>query len=495
MKKTAALFLLTAILASCAACGESEASLATTTVPVTETTVPAEASPFEPDDLPDDLDFGGKEFRIHVLDYNRAYAVDIFAEEETGNRLNDAIYNTSQSVEDRLNVTLTYTSEAFTGEQIDSVTMKTISSILAGDSFAELLYSPLNFMSQMLEGEYFHNLNDMKYLNLDKPWYNQTVQENIIGDYVHFVSGRFAIANVKNSFAVYFNNDLYESLGKNEDLYELVDSGKWTFSKLNELLKDTYIDLNGNAEKEPSDQFGLTFGDQNKYLGFLASLGMTIFEKNGSRFDFTFDNERALSVMPELVRLVNENEAVLPGMINTDHFPDYQISSGGGNYISKPFMEGRSLFTCSLVADAGIIVPDINFEFGILPYPKWDEAQEVYLNMLQRHCFQMIPVTVSDTDAVSAVMEALASRSYRSLLPEYCEVMLKTRYSPNDNVSRMFDLIGAGVTYDPGEIYGTSLGTPSIEIKIAMQQNDPSWASRIAVKKNSLIEIMNKLAK
>ena len=33
-------------------------------------------------------------------------------------------------------------------------------------------------------------------------------------------------------------------------------------------------------------------------------------------------------------------------------------------------MEGRSLFTCSLVADAATIVPGIDFDFGILPYPK-----------------------------------------------------------------------------------------------------------------------------
>ena len=494
MKKYTSLLLLVAMLASLAACGGADTPTDTTAASA-ETPSPTTESPFEADDLPADLDLGGKAVKIHVLDYASAYAVDIIAEEETGSRLNDAIYNTSKAVEDRLNVKLSYTSEAFVYAQLAEVTTKVISSILAGDAEMDLMYSMDNFMARMLEGDYFHNLRDMKYLSLDKPWYNQTVQENIIGDYVHFVSGMFAIANVKNSFAMYFNADLFESLGKNEDLYGLVDSGKWTFSKMQELIKDSYADLNGDTKKDPFDQYGLTFGDQNKYLGFLGALGITIFEKEGNNFNFTYDNEKAVTAISALVKLVNEHEAVLPGKHNNDNSPDFQMTAGGGNYVSKPFMEGRSLFTCSLVADAATIVPGIDFDFGILPYPKWDEAQDNYLNMLQRQCYLMIPATVTDTDTVSAVMEAIASQSYRSLLPEYCEVTLKTRYSPDDNVSRMFDLIGSGVTFDPGEIYGNFLGTPSAELKNVITQNNPNWASLVASKKDSYIEKMNSLVK
>ena len=96
---------------------------------------------------------------------------------------------------------------------------------------------------------------------------------------------------------------------------------------------------------------------------------------------------------------------------------------------------------------------------------------------------------------VSAVMEALASESYRSLLPEYCEVTLKTRYSQDDNVSRMFDLIGGSIVFDPGEIYAGVLGTPSGDIKARIITNNPNWASFIAGKKDSLIEKMNSIIK
>ena len=219
---------------------------------------------------------------------------------------------------------------------------------------------------------------------------------------------------------------------------------------------------------------------------------MNIFKKTETGYEFAYDNERALDVVDRLCRLINENENVLAGKHNSDN-PEYMISTGGGNYASRAFVEGRSLFTMGLIADASVIVPEIDFDWGLLPYPKWDETQTEYANMLQRNCYVLIPATVSDPDAAGAVLEALSSESYRSLVPEYCEVTLKTRYSPDDNVSRMFDLIIGSIVYDPGEIYANLLGSPSATIKTALDNNDPNWASRIAKDKNSLIAKMSSI--
>ena len=178
---------------------------------------------------------------------------------------------------------------------------------------------------------------------------------------------------------------------------------------------------------------------------------------------------------------------------NDDTHPEYQISTGGGNYASKIFTDGRALFSFGLIADAATIVPSIDFSYGLLPYPKWDETQENYGTMLQRSCYALIPVTVEDKDAAGAVLEALSSESYRTLVPEYCEVSLKTRYSQDDDVSRMFDLVINSIVYDPGEIFSGQLGSPSSDFRAVILDNKPNWASAIAKKKDSLIEKMNKI--
>ena len=192
--------------------------------------------------------------------------------------------------------------------------------------------------------------------------------------------------------------------------------------------------------------------------------------------------------------LINENENVLPGNPNKDGFETFQLSAGGGNYMSKLFLEGRAMMSCSLVADASMIIPEIDFAYGLLPYPKWDEAQENYQTILQRACYALVPVTCEDTDAASAVLEALSSASHRTLIPEYCEVSLKVRYSQDDDVARMFDLIRSSVTYDAGEIYGISLGTPTADFREQIVKNDPNWASHAESKKSTWIEKMEKIA-
>ena len=100
---------------------------------------------------------------------------------------------------------------------------------------------------------------------------------------------------------------------------------------------------------------------------------------------------------------------------------------------------------------------------------------------------------VGDEDAASAVLEALSSEYYRTLVPEYCEVSLKVRYSQDDDVSRMFDLIINSIVYDPGEIYANLLGTPSGMFRNAVFDNDPNWASAIASNKDSLIAKMEQI--
>ena len=169
------------------------------------------------------------------------------------------------------------------------------------------------------------------------------------------------------------------------------------------------------------------------------------------------------------------------------------MSSGGGNYINRAFMEGRAVFTCSLVADAAAIVPSIDFSYGILPYPKWNEEQDDYYNSLQRNCYMLIPSIVKDPNMVSAVMEALASESYRSLLPEYCEVTLKTRYSQDDDVSRMFDLIGSSVSFDAGELYSSLLESPTAKFRENIVNNMPNWASFAETMRNRLEKQISQL--
>ena len=160
---------------------------------------------------------------------------------------------------------------------------------------------------------------------------------------------------------------------------------------------------------------------------------------------------------------------------------EWQVPTGGGNYGNLNFIAGKSLMSCSLICDAATIMPEIDFNCGIVPYPKYDEAQKNYQSFLQRSCYALIPAT-ADTEFSGALLEAWSSQAYRKIMPEYFETALKTRYSQDSDTGRMFDLIRASITYDPGEIFASFLGTPSGLFRDAVYQNNANWVSTIQSK-------------
>ena len=109
------------LLSGTISCANDAVSVETTQTSTesTETTA-AEETLFVSDDLPDDLDLGGKEIKIFIGDYNNAYIADMYSEEVTGNRLSDAVYNTIANVSERLNVRLVYSWETYSWEEMAS---------------------------------------------------------------------------------------------------------------------------------------------------------------------------------------------------------------------------------------------------------------------------------------------------------------------------------------------------------------------------------------
>ena len=57
----------------------------------------------------------------------------------------------------------------------------------------------------------------------------------------------------------------------------------------------------------------------------------------------------------------------------------------------------------------------------------------------------------------SAVLEALASESSKLITPAVFEVALKVKYSSDDKMAQMYDIIRASMTYDFGRVFTDNL--------------------------------------
>lgn len=97
--------------------------------------------------------------------------------------------------------------------------------------------------------------------------------------------------------------------------------------------------------------------------------------------------------------------------------------------------------------------------YGILPYPKYDEAQENYYTYVDaRAGASAIPMDADKTtvSSVGLVLEALSCASYNDLIPVYLESVTNNKLVRDDDSIEMLRLISAGRVWDVGYTFSDS---------------------------------------
>jgi hypothetical protein len=102
---------------------------------------------------------------------------------------------------------------------------------------------------------------------------------------------------------------------------------------------------------------------------------------------------------------------------------------------------------------------DAEFEYGIIPYPKYDENQAAYYTMADGfHTLLGIPKTSPDLTMTAVITEALNAYSYKDVVPVYYEVALKVKFTRDDESVQLLDIISDGTIYDFGYFYDNWTG-------------------------------------
>jgi hypothetical protein len=81
----------------------------------------------------------------------------------------------------------------------------------------------------------------------------------------------------------------------------------------------------------------------------------------------------------------------------------------------------------------------------------------------------------------AAVMECLASESYRQVTPALFETTMKIKYAEDEKTSEIYDLIKTNIDFDPARIYVKEFGGDLASLfKNCVIQNSTAWSSRIS---------------
>ncbi len=241
-KRTISVFLLAALLLS-ASCGSKPGE---DTMDTTASGDSGDTTTAEPEEkYLDGLDFGGRKIKFFCTDYEGTSAYDnMYVEEADGDVVHDAIYNKNQYVNDLLNVDVEYIRHNFGYGNRDDMYNAVRTSVMSDETPYNILSIPTYFTSTLVAEGLLADLNTMPYLDMTREWWSQGFRENArIAGKTYMAAGDASLPFITGLFGIAFNKNLAEQ-NSVEDIYALVNDGKWTVDKMHDISKTIYRDLN-----------------------------------------------------------------------------------------------------------------------------------------------------------------------------------------------------------------------------------------------------------
>jgi len=442
MKKLIALLILGAMLtASIVSCSEAPAENNTdkTDAPAAETEVTGESETVEEteevvkDDLPE-KNYDGYSYNIYTRTNTTHY--QFLTEEYTGEVLNDAIYDRNLRVQDRFNVAFTET------EYSDENAPTPL--IMSGDTTYSLMNVRCTAANNMAQKNYLYNISSLEYIDLSKPYWDAELTEAIsIGPYYFSAIGATNLTAIDFMTTLLFNKQILaeNNLG---DIYSMVREGTWTFDRFSEMGAAVTRDLDGNGTYDASDAWGVLGGAKFLHCSFIQSGGAMYLKKDSENKPiYTMSNdEHFINVFNKIFEILHDNNAWYMTNDTTNEATQYH----------NMFRNGQGLFLSTIFYYIETM-RDMDYEFGIIPYPKYDEAQDQYYSRISFFDTAVIPTSTDDVERASIILEALTCESHNGVIPAYKDIALKTKYSRDMESSDMIDLVLDNRVLDFGDTY------------------------------------------
>ncbi len=432
-----------------------------------------------PDNLPE-IDFGGRDFRA-AQQTSRTY--EFYAEELTGEGTNDSVFNRNLKIESRFNVKIVsvdYDSLSSITNDVDTLVRSGTDAYEVVSHYAYKAYTPIHAHA-------YRNWLEVPNIDFSRPWWNSLANgQNTINGILYTATGDINISSLLTTYAFFFSVPVTEKYGITpESLYNAVYEGTWTIDYFIGLTSSIYEDSNGNGKRDDKDTYGFAAWPGISCDVWLASFDQPITVKDEEGFPVpAINSEKTVAALEKMYQFY----------YNTDG--GYGDVSSAENEVNM-FAADCVCFVPSIFDDAFTVYRYMDSAYGILPYPKWDESQEMYLtNSRDQYTVIGIPAFKTDDDLplIGTVTEALSAESWRSVYPEYYDIALKGKYSLDEDTSNMVDLVLAGRNYDFSFLFGEAecIRIPYL-FRDMMADRDSNFASRYKRMEKALRNNMKKI--
>ena len=471
MKKTC---MLSCILLSliCSACTDG-GTVSQTEQNTDETQVPETTAEDILEFLPEGIDYGGEEYSIldgQAISFNAGENEVTYKLEdiETGDIIAEAVYERTRLAEEALNIKIVSESVAW------DVLGDTISkSVMSGDGAFEAIIGRLSVLVQAITNGHLLDLGTIDTLNLTSPWWDQQVNTSMtVGGKQFVASGDINYYDDYSITCMVFNKKLFAD-NDIEEPYNLVKEGKWTLDAFYEIINGTAQDVNGDSKY-----------DEHDFYGYVCNTGMMSSMMIAFNEDLSILDENGVYTINQSTSLLDKATHFATLMLNNDSVivEERKLGYEKGDLL---FPNGQALMSQALVGSIVGFRQTMEDDFGILPFPKYDVAQETYHNMISQHWASSaaVPVTCQDTEKVGYVLDTLGCFSPDTITEAVIETNVMTKSTRDDNSADMLRLIFDTKAFDTSIVYDWGIYNVWCEIT---KKTEPQIASMLEKQENKI---------
>lgn len=449
MKKSHGMFSVSAlvlILLLSASCGDA-GSASTQTQQVADTTGTAAVTEAGQEKISIESvghtvkDFGGQPFTIlSANDMTAIYAM-LDADETNGEGINDAIFERNNKIEDLYNIKIDAYYDAGGATAIRNV-------ITAGDTTYSAMY---NFMYSTftlgLEG-LFLNCYDLPHIDIKAAWWDQTfIRDLTVDDKLFMLTGDISPFVNNKAFIILFNKDMCNTLGLDMP-YQAVLDGTWTQDALKQYVANINSDVNGDGKMDWEDRWGFLSEQANGYIMYISS-GGRVTEKNADgKWEIAFDTEKNISLAQNALEITCDQTTTL--------LANPYAAENDWTAVSTWYAAGGALMRSTALSPVPTDFRVLDVNFGIVPYPKIDEAQKDYITLVGDGGVFSVPVT-ADPEFAGMILEAMAIESVDGLTSVFYDLCLEGKTLRDEESKEMLDIVFASKTFDVG-LANSSIG-------------------------------------
>ena len=417
-----------------------------------------------------EIDWGGEEFAVL---FNGMFKGEVFGENETVDKegsasqvINDAVYERNSLLEDRCNL-------VWATVEKDDASMGTAISNEAAAPTGDFQFIDhrLNECANAATNGYLYNLYDLG-VNLEGEWWDSGTAQFVLAGGVYFMSGSLNYADDGVTYVLIFNKDMRKTYNATvPDPYQTARDGEWTLDYFYNVIQGISAD-NGDGKWDENDTYG--FINTWEY-------GNTFFIGSDLRYIDNTDADEVKLVLSDRAQMEKALEVLeLSQAIYHNNNASYMSPPGQEGLGQTAFKENRGLFYGEVVNHLTPLVQEMDSEFGILPVPKYDKAQEFYRTWTHSSGSSFAVTTAipeGKAETVGQILSAYALLSHQYLKPAYYDVTLTSRNIHDSESAEMMDLMFSNRVYEMSFYFTANFGFFEL-FKTATNDNSDSFSSK-----------------